>query len=360
MSTPYPQDRDAPPYLSSPTPQGTHTILQPGYQPQPAPQGYPPQGYPPQEYPPQQQYAPQQQQYAPQPNPIAVAEQYRANWIHQPSKKFGVFGIVMAVIFFPFGLIFLFIGRERWRAMADDGSGPITMLAMGGCGPRGRGGIGKLIELARTALYGLDLGTGDRVLAVADALPEAGPTNTSATDFSARLDPGGRRLFVLPSLEFVASDHQRMLVETGEKKAGELSLRNAINSNFRQTRGAISTGFLPNFILPNCYDQHQSATLSAIRRRQFKLRASGRDPGLIQFEPRLSLIITIKPLAPFERRLNDDDWYRIANRVSFSEKEKDKRMRKQSRYGATVWWHSGLDRLMAHGKWHCRRRINQP
>jgi hypothetical protein len=32
---------------------------------------------------------------------------------------------------------------------------------------------------------------------------------------------------------------------------------------------------------------------SAIRRRQFKLRASGRDPGLIQFEPRLSLISTV-------------------------------------------------------------------
>jgi hypothetical protein len=25
------------------------------------------------------------------------------------------------------------IGRERWRAMADDGSGPITMVAVGGC-----------------------------------------------------------------------------------------------------------------------------------------------------------------------------------------------------------------------------------
>ncbi|KAJ7909334.1 hypothetical protein B0H13DRAFT_1877833 [Mycena leptocephala] len=32
---------------------------------------------------------------------------------------------------------------------------------------------------------------------------------------------------------------------------------------------------------------------AAIRRRQFKLRASGRDPGLIQFEPRLSLISTV-------------------------------------------------------------------
>ncbi|KAF7344840.1 hypothetical protein MVEN_01645700 [Mycena venus] len=120
MSTPYPQDKDAPPYPSAPTPQGPHTIVQPGY---------PVQGDFPQEYPPQQQYAPQQQQYAsqqqqyasqqqqyaPQPNPVAIGDQYRANLyaqcaqgMHQSSRKFGVFGIVMAVLFFPFGFICLF------------------------------------------------------------------------------------------------------------------------------------------------------------------------------------------------------------------------------------------------------------
>ncbi|KAF7323057.1 hypothetical protein HMN09_00085700 [Mycena chlorophos] len=98
---------------------------QQGFAPQ-QPQGYPPQGYPqqqgyaPQNYPPQG-YAPQQQ-YTPQAQltPQQLGEQYRANLFaacaqghHSPSTKFGVFGIIMAVVCFPCGLICLFSDTEQ-------------------------------------------------------------------------------------------------------------------------------------------------------------------------------------------------------------------------------------------------------
>ncbi|KAJ7271872.1 hypothetical protein B0H12DRAFT_1091816 [Mycena haematopus] len=112
----------------------------PSYQPPPQayqqpPQGFqqPPQGYqqPPQGYqqPPTQGYAPQQGGYAPQPTPQThpsqmsaqqVGEQYRAQLfaqcaqgIHQPTTKYGICGIITAVVCFPIGLICLFTDTEQ-------------------------------------------------------------------------------------------------------------------------------------------------------------------------------------------------------------------------------------------------------
>ncbi|KAJ7866828.1 hypothetical protein B0H14DRAFT_3592342 [Mycena olivaceomarginata] len=85
--------------------------------------GPPQQGY---QQPPPQDYAPQQQGYAPQPMPQTqmsaqqVGDQFRgqlfaqcAQGMHQPSKKYGVFGIIVAVVCFPIGLIALLIDVEN-------------------------------------------------------------------------------------------------------------------------------------------------------------------------------------------------------------------------------------------------------
>ncbi|KAJ6596982.1 hypothetical protein DFH09DRAFT_107961 [Mycena vulgaris] len=93
-----------------------------GYQQSPPPQDYaqpPPQGYaqpPPQGYAPQ----PQPQSYPSQQSAAQVGEQYRAQLfaqcaqgIHQPTTKYGVCGIITAVICFPIGLICLFIDTEQ-------------------------------------------------------------------------------------------------------------------------------------------------------------------------------------------------------------------------------------------------------
>ncbi|KAJ7430720.1 hypothetical protein B0H11DRAFT_2083542 [Mycena galericulata] len=93
-----------------------------GY-PQTQPQNYVPQGYAPQP----QAYAPQG--YAPQPQPQSnpsqrsaaqVGEDYRAQLfaqcaqgIHQPTTKYGVCGIITAVVCFPIGLICLFTDTEQ-------------------------------------------------------------------------------------------------------------------------------------------------------------------------------------------------------------------------------------------------------
>ncbi|KAJ7709816.1 hypothetical protein B0H17DRAFT_1029356 [Mycena rosella] len=81
--------------------------------------------------PPQQGYAqaPPQQGYAPQPQPQSypsqrsaaqVGEEYRAQLfaqcaagVHQPTTKYGVCGIITAVLCFPIGLICLFIDTEQ-------------------------------------------------------------------------------------------------------------------------------------------------------------------------------------------------------------------------------------------------------
>ncbi|KAJ7109465.1 hypothetical protein C8R44DRAFT_802597 [Mycena epipterygia] len=82
-------------------------------------QHVPPQGYAPQ---PQQGYAPQPQ---PQTHPsqrsaAQVGEDYRAQLfaqcaqgIHQPTTKYGICGIITAVVCFPIGLICLFTDTEQ-------------------------------------------------------------------------------------------------------------------------------------------------------------------------------------------------------------------------------------------------------
>ncbi|KAJ7111528.1 hypothetical protein C8R43DRAFT_1139074 [Mycena crocata] len=87
--------------------------------------GAPQQGYAPQP----QGYAPQPQGYAPQPQPQShpsqrsaaqVGEDYRAQLfaqcaqgIHQPTTKYGICGIITAVVCFPIGLICLFTDTEQ-------------------------------------------------------------------------------------------------------------------------------------------------------------------------------------------------------------------------------------------------------
>ncbi|KAJ7448341.1 hypothetical protein FB451DRAFT_1567269 [Mycena latifolia] len=67
---------------------------------------------PPADYQPQASHAPQSH--------ANIGESYRnglfaqcAQGIHQPSKKYGVFGIIVAVVCFPCGLIALFVDVER-------------------------------------------------------------------------------------------------------------------------------------------------------------------------------------------------------------------------------------------------------
>ncbi|KAJ6547655.1 hypothetical protein B0H19DRAFT_278208 [Mycena capillaripes] len=81
-----------------------------GYQ-QPPPQGYAPQGYAPQ---------PQPQSYPSQRSAAQVGEEYRAQLfaqcaqgIHQPTTKYGICGIITAVVCFPIGLICLFTDTEQ-------------------------------------------------------------------------------------------------------------------------------------------------------------------------------------------------------------------------------------------------------
>ncbi|KAJ6623560.1 hypothetical protein B0H10DRAFT_2010503 [Mycena sp. CBHHK59/15] len=89
----------------------------------------PPQGY--QQPPPPQGYAPQASSpgYAPQPQPQAhpsqrsaaqIGEEYRAQLyaqcaqgIHQPTTKYGLCGLICAIVFFPIGLICLFTDTEQ-------------------------------------------------------------------------------------------------------------------------------------------------------------------------------------------------------------------------------------------------------
>ncbi|KAF8212142.1 hypothetical protein K438DRAFT_1806041 [Mycena galopus ATCC 62051] len=103
--------------------QGPPSYQQPsqGYQQSPGPKRY--------QLPPVQGgtgYAPQPQGYAPQPTPqtqmsaAQVGEQYRAQLfaqcaqgIHQPTTKYGVCGIITAVVCFPIGLICLFTDTEQ-------------------------------------------------------------------------------------------------------------------------------------------------------------------------------------------------------------------------------------------------------
>ncbi|KAJ7330295.1 hypothetical protein DFH08DRAFT_882337 [Mycena albidolilacea] len=71
-------------------------------------------------------YAQQPQGYAPQPqlqtqlSAAQIGENFRgqlfaqcAQGIHQPTTKYGVFGIITAIVCFPCGLIALFIDVER-------------------------------------------------------------------------------------------------------------------------------------------------------------------------------------------------------------------------------------------------------
>ncbi|KAJ7046881.1 hypothetical protein C8F04DRAFT_1062016 [Mycena alexandri] len=91
-----------------------------------APGGYAPQQqqYPQQPYPqqPQQGYAPQPQpqSYPSQQSAAQVGEAYRAQLfaqcaqgIHQPSTKYGICGIITAIVCFPIGLICLFTDTEQ-------------------------------------------------------------------------------------------------------------------------------------------------------------------------------------------------------------------------------------------------------
>ncbi|KAJ7449900.1 hypothetical protein FB451DRAFT_1410687 [Mycena latifolia] len=75
--------------------------------------------------PPPQNYPQPQQGYAPQPQPqqrtaAQVGEDYRAQLfaqcaqgIHQPTTKYGICGIITAVVCFPIGLICLFTDTEQ-------------------------------------------------------------------------------------------------------------------------------------------------------------------------------------------------------------------------------------------------------
>ncbi|KAJ7774930.1 hypothetical protein B0H16DRAFT_79937 [Mycena metata] len=107
------------------TPQGGPPTYTP---PAASPGGYAPhdqqQQYPQQPYPQAQQgYAPgqpQPQSYPSQQSAAQVGEAYRAQLfaqcaqgIHQPSTKYGICGIITAVVFFPIGLICLFTDTEQ-------------------------------------------------------------------------------------------------------------------------------------------------------------------------------------------------------------------------------------------------------
>ncbi|KAJ7172390.1 hypothetical protein C8R46DRAFT_1032425 [Mycena filopes] len=115
---------------SSPDNKSTMEYSQPPGPPTYTPPAAAPGGYAPQQqqYPQQQAY-PQQQGYAPQPQPqtypstrsaAQVGEEYRAQLfaqcaqgIHQPTTKYGVCGIVTAIVCFPIGLICLFTDTEQ-------------------------------------------------------------------------------------------------------------------------------------------------------------------------------------------------------------------------------------------------------
>ncbi|KAJ6502464.1 hypothetical protein C8R45DRAFT_1210012 [Mycena sanguinolenta] len=122
-----PVESQGPPSYQPPAQQQPQGFQQP-------PQSYPqtPQSYPqtPQSYPqsPPQGYAPQQGGYAPQPMPQfpnqmsaqQMGDQYRAQLfaqcaqgIHQPTTKYGICGIITAVVCFPIGLICLFTDTEQ-------------------------------------------------------------------------------------------------------------------------------------------------------------------------------------------------------------------------------------------------------
>ncbi|KAJ6529433.1 hypothetical protein DFH09DRAFT_1185103 [Mycena vulgaris] len=124
------EDKGSPAYTPPAAAPGSYQQPQPAHyaqsQPQ-APQGYAqqPQGY---AQPPPQGYAqqPMAQGYAPQPqlqtqlSAAQIGENFRgqlfaqcAQGIHQPTTKYGVFGIITAVVCFPCGLIALFIDVER-------------------------------------------------------------------------------------------------------------------------------------------------------------------------------------------------------------------------------------------------------
>ncbi|KAJ7343398.1 hypothetical protein DFH08DRAFT_225708 [Mycena albidolilacea] len=106
-----PVDAQGPPVYSGP-PAGPYQQPQQAYQ----------QQSPPQSYAPQQGYAPQPtpQTHPSQMSAQQVGEQYRAQLfaqcaqgIHQPTTKYGVCGIITAVVCFPIGLICLFVDTEQ-------------------------------------------------------------------------------------------------------------------------------------------------------------------------------------------------------------------------------------------------------
>ncbi|PBK78339.1 hypothetical protein ARMSODRAFT_947232 [Armillaria solidipes] len=96
---------------------------------QPEPEYHPPQAPP--EYgramysgqpqpPPQQSYNMQPPQPPPPRTPAQIGDEYRsalyaqcAAGVHEPTTKFGVCGIITAVVCFPIGLICLFIDTEQ-------------------------------------------------------------------------------------------------------------------------------------------------------------------------------------------------------------------------------------------------------
>ncbi|KAJ7070450.1 hypothetical protein B0H15DRAFT_966299 [Mycena belliarum] len=120
MSTPAPPQLE--PHAEAPTPAYTPAPAPPAvYQAQEPQKPYEYAPQPPQ--PPQGYKEPLPQGYAAQPqmmNPAQAGEMYRAQLfaqcaqgIHQPSTKYGMCGIITAVLCFPCGLIALFIDTEQ-------------------------------------------------------------------------------------------------------------------------------------------------------------------------------------------------------------------------------------------------------
>ncbi|KAJ7219369.1 hypothetical protein GGX14DRAFT_560457 [Mycena pura] len=106
-------DKGPPNYQEAPQTYAT----QPGAQPQ---QGYAqPYAQPQQGYPQGQPYPPHPQ-FQTQPSAAQVGEEYRAQLfaqcaqgIHQPTTKYGMCGIITAILCFPIGLICLFTDTEQ-------------------------------------------------------------------------------------------------------------------------------------------------------------------------------------------------------------------------------------------------------
>ncbi|KAK7466084.1 hypothetical protein VKT23_004809 [Stygiomarasmius scandens] len=104
-------DHSVPPYQNAQYPPAPYQ--QPSYEQQPQQQPYQQPPYPP--------AAGQHPSYVMQSQPaLEAGDQYRsqlwamcARGAHDPETKYGCGGIVIAILLFPFGLIALFIDRER-------------------------------------------------------------------------------------------------------------------------------------------------------------------------------------------------------------------------------------------------------